>query len=99
MHTKDASSNVHDVSFCLSYMSCNLFEILMGPWLSSHVNELEDSPIKLKIFLQRLVHRSCASNVYDSIYSEGSLIKLNIMSNLIKVGNFNLSTMLNLKTL
>ena len=41
--------------------------------------------------------RRYATKVYDHIKSDGSLIKLDTISYLIKEGFFNLSTMLNLK--
>jgi len=52
-----------------------------------------------KSFLQGLVRKRYTSNVFDRINSNGSLIKLDTMSYLIKEGYFNLSTMLNLKSL
>ena len=45
------------------------------------------------------VHKRYTSEVYDCINLDGSLIKLDTMSYLIKEGYFNLSTMLNLKSL
>jgi len=53
----------------------------------------------LKVFLQGLVRKRYATKAYDHINSDGSLIKLDTMSYLIKEGIFNLSTMLNLKSL
>ena len=61
--------------------------------------ELEDLPIGFESFPVGVSPRRYATKVYDRINSDGSLIKLDTMSYLIKEGYFNLSTMLNLKSL
>jgi len=56
-------------------------------------------PIGFESFPVGVSPRRYATKVYDRINSDGSLIKLDTMSYLIKESFFNLSTMLNLKSL
>jgi hypothetical protein len=51
------------------------------------------------IFPSGLVCKRYTSNAYESIDSDGSLIKFDTISYLIKEGYFNLNTILNLKSL
>ena len=84
----------------LHVMQFFFVEVQLGPWFISSTNLAWGlTHLILKIFLQRLVRKRYATKVYDCINSDGSLIKLDTMSNLIKEGYFNVSTMLNLKSL
>ena len=97
------SASSHDPwkVICASFACHAIFvEVHHGPWFISSTNIAWGlTHLILKIFLQGLVRKRYGTKVYDCINSDGSLIKLDTMSYFIKEGFFNLSTMLNLKSL
>ena len=84
----------------LPCMSCifSCFEVHPGPCFISSM-DLAWGLAHLFWNLLAGVHKRYTSKVYDCINLDGSLIKLDTMSYLIKEGYFNQSTILNLKSL